>query len=299
MARVIRSSCTLAFCGPARDGRASPRTDNPLSPVNNPGMPTEPIALAPADLTKLAQSLIASWRRGTHLTLLRSDHDIARAGTTHGLAAHVHRLAEVALDLLNRGLIIEAMPLVRSCYESALTAHWLVQVPGAPVALANEHVRNRRNLIKTLAGSSPFLQSLGARFQEDEPLPEEGPVPTVSARRFDELCNDLTPGGADAYAHYRLMSSMVHPTVFLIDFYTREDADPANVTGFKLSLDAEQPSPVPYLAFVVASLIWAGRAVDYLDKTKARRSELRAAARKIGITSELHPSPSALGFGAR
>jgi hypothetical protein len=262
-------------------------------------MSAEPTALTPDELTKLAQSLMVSWRRSTDLTLRRRDHDIARAGTTHALAAHVHRVAEVALDLLNRGLVIEAMPLVRSCYESALTAHWLVQVPGAPVALANEYVRNRRNLIKTLAESSPFLQSLGERFQEDESLPEEGPVPTVSARRFDELCSDLTPGGADAYAHYRLMSSMVHPTVFLIDFYTREDPDPANNAGFKLSNEPEQPNPMPYLAFVLASLIWAGRAVDYLDQTKARRSELRAAARKMGITSELHPSPSALGFGGR
>lgn len=262
-------------------------------------MTTEPTALTSAELAELAQSLIVSWCQVTHLTLPRGDRDIARAGTTHALTAHVHRLAEVALDLLNRGLVIEAMPLVRSCYESALTAHWLVQVPGAPVALANEHVRNRRNLIRTLSKSSPFLQRLGTRFEEEDPLPEDGPVPTVSARRFDQLCNDLTPGGADAYAHYRLMSSMVHPTPFLIDFYTSSDADPSNAAGFQLRNEAAQPGPMPYLAFVVASLIWAGRAVDYLDTTKARRSELRAAARRLGITSELHPSPSALGFGGR
>jgi hypothetical protein len=89
---------------------------------------------------------------------------------------------------------------------------------------------------------------------------------------------------------------MSHPTAFLVDLYLEErDTE----IGIALRHVGDQPKPGPYLAFVVASLIWAGRAVDFLDRTKSRRSELRSAARRLGITSELHPSPRALGFGSR
>jgi hypothetical protein len=48
---------------------------------------------------------------------------------------------------------------------------------------------------------------------------------------------------------------MVHPTVFLIDFYTREDADPANVIGFKLSFDASnRANAVPCFRRSIAHL---------------------------------------------
>jgi hypothetical protein len=48
---------------------------------------------------------------------------------------------------------------------------------------------------------------------------EEQPVETdsaVSAENFEAMCDDLEPGGPDAYAHFRLMSSMTHHRRFSV-----------------------------------------------------------------------------------
>ena len=45
---------------------------------------------------------------------------------------------------------------------------------------------------------------------------------------------------------------------------------------------------------LAASLVWAGRAIDYLDKDHVRRSELRAAAASLGIASEFKLSEAAV-----
>ena len=43
----------------------------------------------------------------------------------------------------------------------------------------------------------------------------------------------------------------------------------------------------------MAAVIWSGRAVDYFDVTHSRHSELRDAARALGIAPELHLTPEA------
>jgi hypothetical protein len=242
-------------------------------------------------LVALIGDLQATWRSRTSLEVrIEDDTTLTRFGVAYGLTAHVHRIAAVAVPLLADGVVLEAVPLVRMAYETALTAVWCVQIQGAPIALANKHVRQRKAPIRTL-GESRSLAAIAAKMREEQPLPARDEE--TADDRFEGICMALEPGGQDAYAHFRLMSSMAHPSAFLCDFYLADDAT-VPFTGYRLRDEPEQPKAGPYLAMLAASLIWSGRAMDYLDKNHPRRSQLRDAARRLGIESELQPSdPSA------
>ena len=84
---------------------------------------TTPGAAMPSDddLITPAEHLIASWNARTSVDVrVRDDPTLTRVGVGYALTAHVHRLAAVIVRLLREGLILEAVPLVRVAYESAL-----------------------------------------------------------------------------------------------------------------------------------------------------------------------------------
>jgi hypothetical protein len=251
-------------------------------------MSTGSAVALPSDesLISLIEELLTTWKSRTSIDVrIDDDTTLTRFGVAYGLTAHVHRLAAVTTPLLRDGLVIEAMPLVRAAYETSLTAVWCVQIHGGPIALANKHVRQRKALINTL-NESQSLAALTANLRDEEPIPDDG---EVTGDSFKAICDSLEPGGADAYAQYRLMSSMTHASAFLCDFYLLDDST-VPFAGFRLRDEPQQPKGAPYLAMLAASVIWSGRAIDYLDKRRPRRSQLRAAARTLGINSELQPS---------
>lgn len=235
------------------------------------------------DLVGLIDSLIVSWDALASVDIRVEDRTtLARFGLAYGLAAHAHRLARVAHPLLTGGRVLEAIPLVRAAYEAALTTVWCVQIQDAPWALANKQIRAHRQLMQTLKQSRD-LAKLAASIRDEELILEGG---QAIGDDFQSVCDSLEPGGADAYANYRLMSAMSHPTAFLADFYLAED-NTVKPVGVRLRDAPDQPNATPYLAMLSASLVWGGRAIDYLVQGNRRRSELRKAARVLGINPEL------------
>jgi hypothetical protein len=98
-----------------------------------------------AEIVAMGRALIANWRAAAqrpemHVVKGRRQEQFA---IVNGLAAHAHRSAAVAFDLVERDLIFEAMPIVRCVYEFALTAHWAAQTPDGAEALLNETFRQR------------------------------------------------------------------------------------------------------------------------------------------------------------
>ena len=152
----------------------------------------------------------------------------------------------------------------------------------------NEEYRQRRAHIRTLekAAAEVFRAAapgIAARMQEDR-------TTASSARNFEGICNDLAGAGPDAYAVYRLMSHLSHASGLVADQYlTWTDEAP----HLKLRMKAQQPDTAVWTFFVPASLVWAGRAVDYFDDVRRRRSQLRRAARELGIRSALQLSDDA------
>lgn len=241
------------------------------------------------DVLEVADSLFRGWEAGMSDDLQgtrRREKSYQQVAVTFGLAAHAHNVASAALELIRCDRVLVAMPLVRSVYECSLKAHWVSQAPDAAAAFVNEDLRQRRAHVETLRRTRTLSQ-----FADDmEKQLVESFDTNSSAKQFENICNDLRPGGADAYALYRLLSQLSHATVAVADFYLEpHETSPIALRAFP----AEEPSGKSWAFTVACSLVWAGRAVDYLDQRAPRRSELRASARRLGITSELHLTPSA------
>lgn len=240
----------------------------------------------------IARRLLASWRSlsGGSLTGSKkrpfNSHQMA---LVHGLCAHAHYIGEVALDLLDDGLTLAAFPLVRSCFEAAVRAQWVAQTQDGYLALQNEAIRQRTAFVRTLErAASDIFRNAAPNLAPT--LASVGEA-DASARSFSDICDDLNPGGADAYTFYRRMSTMTHPSVEVALHYLRPvDAAP----GVTLSMEPDEPEAGTWTYLVAASLVWAGRAVDFMDKHNKRRSELRSVAAELGIAPELQLSVKAV-----
>lgn len=241
-------------------------------------------------VTAVARGLLLGWDARADAPLVgtrKRKFNQQQLALAHGLCAHVHYLAGPALALLDEGKVLAALPLVRACFESAITAQWVTQTTDGAPAFVNEDVRQRRAQIPTLekAVSSVFREAapeIAARLVDRLES-------NTTARGFHNLCDDLVPGGADAYSIYRVLSQYSHASVLVIDDYLQ-----ATDTGLALRSVPVEPNGATWTNLLAASLVWAGRAIDYLDKNHVRRSELRAAAASLGITSELQLSAAAV-----
>lgn len=238
---------------------------------------------------RIGEELLASWNagQGSEFTARRRGRGrtwtTAQLAVVHSLAAHVHRLYAPATRLLDEGWIVESMPLIRSAYEAALTAQWVAQTNDGVNAFVNEDVRKRNQLERTAQAGVPDSIRGAASIPHIDLEPLETSA-AGSARNFEQLCSDLTPGGASAYFPYRVLSMHSHPSLASVDDYL-DTNDAGHLTGMRL--DPNQPERLPWRGIAVSSLVWAGRAVDFFDEANRRRSQLRHAATSLGIESAL------------
>jgi hypothetical protein len=189
--------------------------------------------------------------------------------------------------LLADDLTLESIPLVRLMYESALTSVWLAQNEEGARAFMNKEIASRKALARTLSkAQTPWLRRGADQFPGiQDPRFDSGS--DAQAKNFEQLCGDLTPGGHDAYTIYRLLSRLSHASPQVLDRYTFVGSD-GEFKGLRTDADRTRESRELITYFAVTSLVWAGTAVDYIDSTRARRSETREAARKLGTPRDLH-----------
>jgi hypothetical protein len=167
---------------------------------------------------RLIGELLASWNSTPARTLVDAGVVPARWVSIYGLVAHAHRVAAAAMILNNQGLVLEAMPLVRQVYECSITANWLLRVEDATLDFLSESHRQRTLLVDDMKVAFPTLDQEAATRLADEFTHEPGTA-EQAARKFIERCNDLQPGGVQAYVNYRFLSGFSHPSHFLIDQY--------------------------------------------------------------------------------
>jgi hypothetical protein len=241
------------------------------------------LRLTEQELLDLAEELLTGWYTPVDMTGDRRKHPEVTL-VVWGLAAHVHRLAGAYLQLYRQGMVLEAMPLLRSAFEPALTCAWANEMPDALPALGNENHRRWAALVRTLSGPRwPVDEETRAAWQavSHEPATTSS---DGSAKHFERLCNDLLQAGDQAYGLYRIMSSQTHPTMTIIERYLQAPgSDHAN-----LSHDPKpESSSERWLLLVCASMVWAGRAFDFHDRDRPRREELRRAAKALGVPDRL------------
>lgn len=213
----------------------------------------------------------------------------AQFAMVYGYCAHAHATARAYLLATESAPILVA-PLVRACYELALTTHWVAQADDGYRAVSNEAIRTRRAMADSLRKStSEVFQEAGEDLPHTDLASRLESASDASARNLEQLCNDLEPGGADAYAIYRALSMESHPSVLIADQWL--DPPPGlDSLGTLRVQPVQAPSEDVWTHLVAASLVWSGRALDYFDKAKVRPSFLRSMARELGIRDSLHLS---------
>lgn len=256
-----------------------------------------------AELVERAlDELLSGWDTFVSDVLISPEGTGARAGRHRteaqmcivmGLVTHVHETARVLRPFMPEGLTIVHMPLVRSIYESTLTAVWCDEVADGAEAIMKEDGRQRRALQQALAGIDSLQSSAPIPYQEwaDVETPSAD-----QARRFEKMAGEVDLDGA--YAYYRVLSSLSHVSIMTIDEYV-EDVDRAGAKSIEFIARPEPVGGSSWSYLVAYCLIWAGTVANYYDKTRMRRNELRRIARELGIRSELGIHVEAVQRGAR
>ncbi len=250
---------------------------------------------ASASATEICRKLIELWKGRvdgeTRFQQRGERPNLAKFLSVYGLAAHTYRVGEQALEMYESKLVLEAFPLLRLTYESALTAHWIAQNVDGGEAFLNRDIQSRKAAAETLRSARSEILSKGA---DNFPGADRDLLRTSSqpqAKYFEQLCKDLDPGGADAYAYYRLMSWYAHPTARIVDKYLQSSDDGQELDSLRQI--PEQDDPNIWVHFLAYSMVWAARAVDFIDAERTHRSELRAAASALGIPAVLKLSEDA------
>lgn len=258
------------------------------------------MTLTTSELRQLADDLISAWDDEGHPTEMSQPRgrsgktittsDVARMESVVGLARHVHETARAIRLLIDSGHANAAVPLVRLVYECALTATWLVQSENhdGVKAFMHEYTRQQTNLKSVLKRSIVETFRAGADDVADTNM-DAHLGSADNARRFDLVCEDLAPGGTDAYLYYKALSSYSHAGVRVVDLYFSAPAPgeqvppPRGEPGSALGEDL-------LLFLSNASMVWSGRAVTYISKNQSYRRTLRRAARELDVTSEIQLS---------
>jgi hypothetical protein len=167
-------------------------------------------------------------------------------------------------------------------------ATWMALNSESVFGIYNAEVRRRRAVRVTVSKTMQFRDRLEHLPESDSELENVSSLP--QAKNFEQLCGDLEPDGPTLYLLYRILSKTSHAGPYTIDQYmTAAEPDPDD-EGQPGDIDALHRLPLnpgidpPLASFLAAaSLVLAGRAVDFIDPARTRRSELRRAARTVGI----------------
>ena len=240
----------------------------------------------------VAQDLLASWDDyANQATITTKGKSVPQVILSLGLALHVHRLARPAFDMLRQERVLESVPTLRAMFEAAVTAHWVVQVPDAADGFAVKDRRRRRALLDAMHDMGPDF------FGRDEHRQAIAELDAITipgggaSARFEDICNDLNPPQMFLYSQYRLLSQMTHPSDLVMDSYFQEIDRPP---GLARLTPPKQPHRNGLAAFGLASLIWAGHAVEYSNPNRERRQTLRDAATTLAISPTLTATSSAM-----
>jgi hypothetical protein len=244
-----------------------------------------------AEVLGLLRSLLAEWRHDRPRNIVAASGKITYVPAIWGLTSHVHQLADDYLSLLDRGSRLTGSLLIRAAFECAMTAMWLSQVHDALPAWSNEDARQRRALAESIRASGwtadeDALSAIG-RDNYEEMVTSSG----TSARRFWQLCQDLEPGGEQAYVVYRSLSEDCHATMSVADRYVV--ADDSTSLGIRLLASARPEDPSLWHWTLCSAVVWSGRAFDFHDRGRQRRESLRKAARELSIPEFLKVSSTA------
>lgn len=225
-----------------------------------------------AEYRRAVEDFLTEWDALTGFQTSKADL-APRLRIVAGLCADVHEQARTALVLWDSKMVFQSAPLVRVAFESAMRAAWTAEY-GADEFLADAERSSYLHLQqakRSLPRLSPAAQEMLDEFASSEETRRK-------ATSMEALCRKIHEGDG-LYLIYRMLSGQCHPGWPIVGRHM-EQRD--GVLGLrKRPTDAEIDG---FWAWVmVASLLWANRALDDIDEGNPRRRALRRVAQHFDV----------------
>lgn len=229
------------------------------------------------------EKLITLWRRHSGRSW---QVDPARHGTNVALisayVSHANGVSVAVAQLYRVGLSFEALALVRSVMECAITASWLAVYPDRTPNLLRASASERKVLLEGIVQRG--FEADGALEQVESTLEYLGDKSTSSGRSFKSRCDSLA-GGAEVYLMYRAISSLCHPSNTLADAYTEvTESSAENPWGLVLRGNPENNLAQNWLVMSLAMLLRAQIAADFVLERPRHSTQLSRLAQRMGLT---------------
>ncbi|WP_406469205.1 DUF5677 domain-containing protein [Streptomyces hirsutus] len=193
----------------------------------------------------------------------------------HGWCTEVHRLAEAALHLVDRGFAHEALILLRTMFETTVSLHWLSQKDDAgALGVFAEGGRVNRAAVKDMQVAFSVPQDLIDQINSE---PVERTDESEIFRRFQAQCDEIDPQ-KQLYTVYRYLCGYAHPSSISAFAFIEPSTEPPSLRS-----EPKEGSSSVVEVTTAMCLIWAGRAFDEMVNGKPRKQILRSTARELGL----------------
>lgn len=239
--------------------------------------------------------LVDWWMNGlaTEVGVARRESEIV-ALSLYGLAAHAHSLAGAIRVLDKTEQTITLVPLVRELLECAVTAMWVESFgKRAAMKILSEDARQRVQAFKSFVDAGAPDDGSEARWQGE--LEWLKPQTTPASEKLYQRCEEIK-GLDGAYAMYRALSGLSHPSGLLIDLYMEAtpptEAQPEG--GLRLVVEPEGWTNDAMLGIALNYLLLTSMAWDRIVKGRPARTRLKQVATELGVRLEWTPTAEGL-----
>ncbi|WPR91330.1 hypothetical protein [Microbacterium rhizosphaerae] len=237
-----------------------------------------------AGMRAFAQQIIDWWDRDRGRDFKMKTEYVQGAGPiVWTYATHAVEVMRVVLRQSELGRMAVVASEVRLMIELGMTSIWLYLQPvPAAKALLHETLRQHRATVRdAIAVGHDGFEELLKRLDAEQAENDGDSSPT--GKSFEQRCRAID-GGLEMYVMWRLYSRMSHATGNLADHYLLEVPISAeNPLGIALNPDGEEDTHESSLGLAICMLLVALKACDLIDAEGRRTTQIRTAAKKIGL----------------
>ena len=244
-----------------------------------------PPSLAPelAKVRQVMETLCDLWDAAPPGTVeYRGELDAARA---IGIRTHAHHAVRASravlhLDLTTAG--IELVPLVRLIMECAVTAAWLLLIPGSGHALIRDGAAQRLKALNLLTtfGEEPGPAKAQAEVAHADLEDASGP----RSFAFEQRCQRLD-GGERLYLTYRAFSAESHSGMGIADFYSVETR--SSPIGIVFNPRATSSVRASTIGIAACMLLLALNADELARPKPTHTTQIKKAAKRLGVGTRI------------
>jgi hypothetical protein len=236
------------------------------------------------DYRDAIRRLIALWDADVDLQSIERDPEIPAEVLVivRGLVAHAMDCARGVLTLYQASQPVAAAPIIRSIMEDAITAGWVLVIPGGWKQFISNGSRSRALVLAEALLQDPDDERTEARLQEYENHVKEFGKATREFTSFKRRL-DAIEGTDNMYSVYRYLSALTHASAETANLYTAPNPDSPFQTSYRTY--AAHPMAALLLLSAATSLVNALTAWDDTRGGHPNREALNAIAAELGVSN--------------